>query len=149
MWDAHTQEVARSVGMEHQADACAGVDSYGTYKKQVSMAVRQRVTQVAQADALAQSTRARYLPMLGSGVTAVPNTMQPYLTGVGPIVRTRLKLHFRSGTAAVAHRKELVTRHSRRQETAARQCPCCAPADESHQHAVLHFSMCSFAWAAA
>ena len=138
MWDAHTKEVARSVGMEHLADACAGVDSYGAYKKQMSMAVRQRDMQVVQADASAQSTLARYLPMLGPGITAVPNTMQPYLAGIGPTVMTRLKLQFRSGTAAVAHRKELVTRHSRRQEAAAKQCPCCGHADETHQHAVLH-----------
>jgi hypothetical protein len=138
MWDAHTQEVARSVGIEHLADACAAVDSYGAYKKQMSMAVRERDMQVVQADALTQSTLARYLPMLGSGVTVVPNTMQPYLAGVGPTVMTRLKLQFRSGTAAVAHRKELITRHSRRQDAAARQCPCCGHADETHQHAVLH-----------
>ena len=138
MWDAHTQEVARSVGMEHLADVCADVDSYGAYKKQVSMAVRQRDMQVVQADASAQSTLARYLPMLGSGVTEVPNTMQPYLAGIGPTVRTKLKLQFRSGTAAVAHRKELVTRHSRRHEAVSKQCPCCGHADETHQHAVLH-----------
>ena len=84
----------------------------------------------------------RHLPimMLGPGITAVPNTMQPYLAGIGPTVMTRLKLQFRSGTAAVAHRKELVTRHSRRQEAAAKQCPCCGHADETHQHAVLHCS---------
>ncbi len=99
---------------------CHAADSYGAYKKRVSMAVRERDMQVAQTDALQQLTLARYLPMLGPDVTAVPNTMQPYLagiTGIGPTVKSRLKLQFRSGTAAVAHRKELVTRHSRRQET--------------------------------
>ncbi len=55
-------------------------------------------------DALQQSTLARYLPMLGPDVTAVPNAMQPYLAGIGPTVKSRLKLQFRSGTAAVAHR---------------------------------------------
>jgi hypothetical protein len=49
---------------------------------------------------------------LGPDVTAVPNTMQPYLAGIGPTVKSRLKLQFRSGTAVVAHRKELmVKRH--------------------------------------
>jgi hypothetical protein len=106
-------------------------------KKRVSMAVRERDMQVAQTDALQQSTLARYLPMLGSDVTAVPNTMQPYLAGIGPTVKSRLKLQFRSGTAAVAHRKELVTivtRHSsnsRRQETLSSQCPCCGHGDET------------------
>jgi hypothetical protein len=45
-----------------------------TIKKQVSMAVRQRDMHVAQTDALQQSILARYLPMLGPDVTAVPNT---------------------------------------------------------------------------
>ena len=139
MWDAHTEEVAKSVGMEELAVACADADGYGAYKKQVSMAVRKRDMQVAQADALHQSTLARYLPMLGPDATAVPNTMQPYLAGIGPTVKTRLKLlQFRSGTAAVAHRKELVTRHSRRHQAASSQCPCCGHADETHQHVVLH-----------
>jgi hypothetical protein len=62
----------------------------------VSMAVRERGMQVAQTDALQQSTLARYLPMLGPDVTAVPNTMQPYLAGIGPTVKSRLKLQFRS-----------------------------------------------------
>ncbi len=85
-------------------------------------------TQVVQADAWlgTESTLVRYLPMLGSGVTAVSNTMQrlPYLAGIGPsTVMTRLKLQFWCGTAAaVAHRKELVTRHSSRQEAAVKQC---------------------------
>jgi len=138
MWDAHTREVAESVGMEELAAVCDAADSYGAYKKRVSMAVRERDMQVAQTDALQQSTLARYLPMLGPDVTAVPNTMQPYLAGIGPTVKSRLKLQFRSGTAAVAHRKELVTRHSRRQETASSQCPCCGHGDETHQHAALH-----------
>jgi hypothetical protein len=150
MWDAHTREVAESVGMEELAAVCDAADSYGAYKKQVkqvSMAVRQRdmhVALVAQTDALQQSTLARYLrylPMLGPDVTAVPNTMQPYLAGIGPTVKSRLKLQFRSGTAAVAHRKELVTsitRHSRRQEIVSSQCPCCGHGDETHQHAALH-----------
>jgi hypothetical protein len=99
------------------------------------MAVRQRDMHVAQTDALQQSTLARYLPMLGPDVTAVPNTMQPYLAGIGPtayseLVKSRLKLQFRSGTA--------VTRHSRRQETVSSQCPCCGHGDETHQHAALH-----------
>ncbi len=97
------------------------------------MAVRQRDMQVVQTLALQQSTLACYLPMLGPDVTAVPNTMQPYLAGIWPTVKSRLKLRFRSGTAAVAHRKELVTRHSRRQETASSQCPCCGHGDETHQ----------------
>ena len=120
MWDAHTREVAESVGMKELAAVCDAADSYGAYKKRVSMAVRERDMQVAQTDALQQSTLARYtryLPMLGPDVTAVPNTMQPYLDGIGPTVKSRLKLQFRSGTAAVAHRKELVTRYSRRQGT--------------------------------
>jgi hypothetical protein len=116
---------------------CDAADSYGAYKKQVSMAVRQRDMHVAQTDALQQSTLARYLPMLGPDFTAVPNTMQPYLAGIGPTMKSRLKLQFRSGTAAVAHRKELVTRHSRRQETVSSQCPCCGHGDETHQHAAL------------
>jgi hypothetical protein len=74
MWDAHTREVAKSVGMEELAAMCDAADSYGYYKKQVSMAVRQRDMHVAQTDALQQSTLARYLPMLGPYVTAVPNT---------------------------------------------------------------------------
>jgi hypothetical protein len=99
MWDAHTQEVAESVGMEEFAAVCDAADSYGAYKKRVSMAVRQRDMQVAQTDALQQSTLARYLPMLGPDVTAVPNTMQPYLAGIGPTVKSRLKLQFRSVTS--------------------------------------------------
>jgi hypothetical protein len=100
MWDAHTREVAESVGMEELAAVCDAADSYGAYKRQVSMAVRQRDMHVAQTDALQQSTLARYLPMLGPDVTAVPNTMQPYLAGIGPTVKSRLKL--RSGTAEVS-----------------------------------------------
>ncbi len=70
-------EVAESVGMEELAAVCHAADSYhGAYKKRVSMAVRERDMQVAQTDALQQSTLARYLPMLGPDVTAVPNTMQ-------------------------------------------------------------------------
>ena len=60
---------------------------------------------------------------------------------VQPTVKSRLTLQFRSGTAAVAtvaHRKELVTRHSRRQETVSSQCPCCGHGDETHQHVALH-----------
>ena len=62
MWDAHT--LAESVGMEELAAVCDAADSYGAYsayKKQVSMAVRQRDMHVAQTDALQQSTLARYL----------------------------------------------------------------------------------------
>ncbi len=59
-WDAHTPNVAESVDMEELAAVCDAADSYGAYKKQVSMAVRQRDMQVAQTDALQQSTLARY-----------------------------------------------------------------------------------------
>ncbi len=52
---AHTREVAESVGMEELAAVCDAADSYGAYKKQVSMAVRQRDMHVAQTDALQQS----------------------------------------------------------------------------------------------
>ncbi len=58
MWDGHTREFAKSVGMEELAAVC---DS--AYKKQVSMAVRQRDMHVAQTDALQQSPLARYLPI--------------------------------------------------------------------------------------
>ncbi len=127
--------------MEELAAVCHAADSYGAYKKRVSIdgCPRERDMQVAQTDALQQSTLARYLPMLGPDVTAVPNTMQPYLAGIGPsTVKSRLKLQFRNGTAGVAHRKELVTRHSRRQETVSSQCPCRGHGDETHQHAALH-----------
>ncbi len=83
MWDVRTREVAESVGMEDLAAVCDAAGSYGAYKEQASMAVRQRDMQVTQADALLQSTLACYLPMLGP---AVPNTMQPYLAGIGPKV---------------------------------------------------------------
>jgi hypothetical protein len=138
MWDAHTREVAESVGMEEFAAVCDAADSHCAYEKQVSMAVSQRDMQVAQTDALQQSTLARYLPMLGPDVTAWPNTMQPYLASIGPTVKSRLKLQSRSGTAAVTHCKELVTRHSRRQETASSQCPSCGHGDDTHLHAALH-----------
>jgi hypothetical protein len=114
-----------------------------TIKKQVSMAVRQRDMHVAQTDALQQSTLARYLlPMLGPDVTDVTagsaQHIQCSLTWLAlglPTVKSRLKLQFRSGNTAVAHRKELVTRHSMRQETVSSQCPCCGHGDETHQHA--------------
>jgi hypothetical protein len=80
-------ELASSIIIGKLASDAA--DSYGAYKKQVSMAVRQRDMQVAQADALQHSTLARYLPMLVPDVTAVPNTMQPYLAGIGPTVKSR------------------------------------------------------------
>ncbi len=70
-----------------------------SYKKQVSIAVRQRDMQVAQAAAQQQSTLARFLPMLGPDVAVVPNGMQPYLASIGPTAKTRLKLQCHSGTA--------------------------------------------------
>ncbi len=57
LWDAHTQEIATSVGMQDLATVCADATSYGAYKKQVSIAGRQRDDiQVAQAAAQQQST---------------------------------------------------------------------------------------------
>jgi hypothetical protein len=44
--------------MEELAAVCHAADSYGAYKKRVSMAVRERDMQVAQTDALQQSTLA-------------------------------------------------------------------------------------------
>jgi hypothetical protein len=99
-------------------DPRADADSYGTYKKQVSMAARQHGMQAAQAGALLQSIPkgCSLSAFLGSDVPAVPNTVQPYLAGIGPAVRTRPKLQFCSAIDAVAHRKQLVAGHSRRHE---------------------------------
>ena len=138
MWDAHTQAVAESVGMSDLEAACSAVNSYQCYKKQVSQAVRKRYMQAAHTDAARQTTLARYLPMLGPGTCMVPNTLQPYLSGPGPTLHTRLKLQFRSSTAAVAHRKELLSRHSTRQQHVSNHCPCCSHDDETHLHFLLH-----------
>jgi len=92
--------------------------------------------QTARNDAAVQSTLARYLPMLGPDTCMVPNALQPYLSG--PRVHSRLKLQFRSSTAAVAHRMELLTRHSTRQQHVSNNCPCCPHDDETFHHVLLH-----------
>ena len=137
MWSKVIDEVATSVGMPDLAGACDAAASYSSFKRQASMAVRVRDMALVRRDAEAQTTLARYLPMLGPAVAAVPNTLQAYLQGVGPCLHSRLKMQFRSGTAAVAHRKELTTRSSRRVDTESSQCPCCTHTDETCQHVVL------------
>ena len=136
MWHAHTQEVAESVGLSDLAAACQVASSFRCYKKQVSQAVRTRDMQTARNDAAVQSTLARYLPMLGPDTYMVPNALQPYLSG--PRVHNRLKLQFRSSTAAVAHSMELLTRHSTRQQHVSNNCPCCPHDDETFHHVLLH-----------
>ena len=137
MWDKHVQEVAASVGISDLPAACdAANGSYASFKKSASTAVRERDMQVVHSAASQQTTLARYLPMLGPDVTKFPNTLQPYLEGAAT-AHTRLKLQFRSSTAAVAHRKELTTRNSRRQQHVSHQCPVCTHTDETCVHLLL------------
>ena len=137
MWDKVVNGVATSVGMSDLADACDAAASYASFKQQASMAVRVRDMVLVRKDAEAQSTLTRYLPMLGPEVAAVPNMLQPYLIGIGPNLPARLKMQFRSSTAAVAHRKELTSRAGRQVERESSQCPCCTHTDETCQHVVL------------
>ncbi len=79
-------EVAESVGMEELAAVCHAADSYGAYDTRsgspwLSMSVTCKWHRLMLCSS--RPLLARYLPMLGPDVTAVPNTMQPYdLTAV-------------------------------------------------------------------
>jgi hypothetical protein len=129
---AHVLKIQRKVDVDPNQQAASPEITYASFKKQVSIAVRQH--DVRQLRLSRKSTVKRYLDNYGH-IKSFPNTIQAYLDG--PMSRDmRHKLLFRVGMAPVGHLHARKVSSTDAPDHDA-SCAFCTCEDETAEHFVL------------